>query len=77
MTQEDIVTIVRVQMMISKDPDLSFEILNAVVGGLKEYKSDVDKLASNIWLVVKNIKPEYLEEMKELIIPEVFKSLGL
>ncbi len=62
---------------IAKDPKHAFEILDAIVIGLQEYKQKVDKQHSNLDLVIRNLKPEYLIEMKKLIIPEVFESLNL
>ncbi len=44
---------------------------------LENYRREVTKRNSNIWLVVKNLKPEHLEEIKKLVIPEVFEDLGL
>lgn len=68
---------VSVQKLIHQKPEMSVDILNAIIIGLQQREEDLDKKASNIWLVVKNLKPEHLEEMKKLIIPEVFESLNL
>ncbi len=62
---------------IMEDPETAIEFLEAIVYSLQKHKEAIDKKNSNIWLIVKNIKPEYLTEIKKLIVPEVFTNLGL
>lgn len=77
MNEQDIKTLVEMQLMISKKPQLSFEILAAVIEGLKSYGAEITKRNSYIDLIVRNLKPEYWEELKKYVVPEVFESLGL
>lgn len=58
-------------------PEIALEFMGTIIDSLRLYKEKTDKRNSNIWLIVKNLKPEYLAELKKLVVPEVFTSLGL
>lgn len=77
MEEEDLQTLVAVQVLIRKKPEMAYKVLECVIDGIKNYRHDTDKKASNIWLIVKNLKQKDLDRLKELIVPEVFESLGL
>jgi hypothetical protein len=83
MTPEEIekidkaVTLELVYKKIVSDPSYTFRLMEVVEAGLRDSQAEFNKKNSNLWLIVKNLKPEYLEEMKKLIIPEVFESLGI
>lgn len=66
-----------VYQAVLTNPDFAMSILGNVVDGLADYRRQITKKNSNIHLIVMNLKPEYLEKMKEFIIPEVFESLGI
>lgn len=55
----------------------AIELFIEILETFKEKEHEISRRESDIWIVVKNIKPEYLDEMKKLIIPEVFERLGL
>lgn len=77
MDAEKIQTISSIHRLTHTNPEFAYEALEAVIGGLKVYRKDTDRKASNIWLIVKNLKQKDLDRLKELIVPEVFESLGL
>ncbi len=66
-----------IDMFIREDVNNARIVMDMIINGLESYEREVTKRNSNIWLVVKSLKPEHLEEMKKLIIPEVFEDLGL
>ena len=53
------------------------EMIDLVQWWLNSKEKSLNKSRSNIWLIVKNLKPESLEELRKLIIPEVFEDVGL
>lgn len=66
-----------VYQAVLNDPEFTMSILGNAMDALAEYRRQVTKKNSNIHLIVMNLKPEHLKEMKEFIIPEVFESLGI
>ena len=76
-TERKYIILAEMMTMVEEDPNLAFEIMSYAINGLINYKKKLAKHEANLWLVVKNLKPEHLEEIKKLIIPEVFEDLGL
>jgi hypothetical protein len=76
-TERKYIILAEMQAMVEKEPKLAFEIMSYAINGLIDYKKKLAKHEANLWLVVKNLKPEHLEEIKKLIIPEVFEDLEL
>lgn len=71
------ITLAEVMTMVEKEPQIALEVIQYALDGLRKRENNLKKKETNLWLVVKNIKPEYLEEMKKLIIPEIFENLNL
>lgn len=69
--------VIETKEAVTKDPKFAFDILGAALQGIEELRLESMKKNANIHLIVMNLKPEYLEEMKKLIIPDVFESLGI
>ena len=66
-----------IQSKIMHRPEFAMEVLSWVLSALEKSRQETDKRNSNIDLIVRNLKPEHLEEMKKLITPEIFTSLGI
>lgn len=62
---------------IIDEPDGAIRLFNELLWAFEEKEERMAKREGNLWHVLKNLKPEHLEEMKKLIAPEVFESLGL
>lgn len=75
--EQKAIMLANIAIEVTENPAFGLEIMALITDGLKEYKHKIDKRSANIWLVVKNLKPEYLEVLKKIIIPEVFEDLNL
>lgn len=69
--------IVGIRRLLSGDIKNSQVIMEEMMFAFKEWEMKQSRLQSDLKTVVMNIKPEYLEEMKKLIVPEIFERLGL
>ncbi len=66
-----------IQSQILENPEVALEFMETIVSALKKHKENIDEKNSSVWLIVRNIKPEHLAELRKLIVPEVFTNLGL
>lgn len=66
-----------VMIETEKDPEFVYVILHAAMKGLENYRKQITKKNAYIDMIVRNLKPEYYDELKKYVIPEVFESLGL
>jgi len=66
-----------VYQAVFDDPNFAKEVLNYMLSGLHDYRKVFVKKNSCIDLIVRNIKPEYIEEMRKVIIDDVFEVVGI
>ena len=76
-TEELAKAIVGIRRMMRVDIRHAIIIMEEVITGFQEREEKIEQMKQNLKVVIMNVKPEYLQEMKKLIVPEVFDSLGL
>lgn len=71
------IIIANMRALLLLEPEHTLDLFKIVLNSLEDYKDESVKRNANIDLIVRNLKPEYLVELKKLVIPEVFESLGI
>lgn len=75
--EKKMILIANVQQAVLDDPDFAEVILSIALDSLKEVRQNLNRKSSALNTIAMNIKPEYIEELQKILIPEFFERAGV